>query len=200
MLLQILEDGVLTDAKGKTVDFTNTVVIMTGNVGAEQLQRESTLGFRAETKTEIEGLDHLHEENKEKVLDELKMVMRPELINRIDKMIVFRALTTKEARKVLELQLEDLNERLQSEHKISVQLSLAAKNLLLKQGYNPQSGVRTLRRAIQDEIEDEIAEGILRGDYADGEQIHVELQKHKLKFSTVNKQSKEIKKPAKATA
>jgi len=200
MLLQILEDGVLTDAKGKTVDFTNTVVIMTGNVGAEQLQRESTLGFRAETKTEIEGLDHLHEENKEKVLDELKMVMRPELINRIDKMIVFRALTTKEARKVLELQLEDLNERLQAEHKISVQLSLAAKNLLLKQGYNPQSGVRTLRRAIQDEIEDEIAEGILRGDYADGEQIHVELQKHKLKFSTVNKQSKEIKKPAKATA
>lgn len=163
MLLQILEDGVLTDAKGRTVDFTNTVVIMTGNIGAEQLQRESKLGFKAASKSEIEDLDDMHESNKERVMDELKSVMRPELINRIDKVIIFRALTSKEAMKVLNLQIDELNQRLQSEHQITLEFSKRAKNTLLKKGYKPQSGVRTLRRALQDHVEDILAEKILAG-------------------------------------
>lgn len=177
MLLQILEDGVLTDAKGRSVDFTNTVIIMTGNVGAEQLQRESRLGFKAETKSEIEDLEEVHDYNKEKVLEELKHVMRPELTNRIDKVIVFRALTSKQAQSVLELQLQELNVRLQTEHSISIVLTLAAKKFLLKKGYNPQSGVRTLRRIIQDEVEDYIAEKILLGNLNDMQTIYIDAKK-----------------------
>lgn len=184
MLLQILEDGTLTDAKGRLVDFTNTVIIMTGNVGAEQLQRESSLGFRAQNKSELDDLEELHNENKDRVLDELKTIMRPELINRIDKVIVFRALTTKQAAKVLDLQLSELNVRLNSEHAISVALSSRAKRHLLKIGYKPQTGVRTLRRAIQDELEDVIAEAILRGTYKHGQAITVDVENKVLVFKS----------------
>jgi ATP-dependent Clp protease ATP-binding subunit ClpC len=183
MLLQILEDGVLTDAKGRTVDFTNTVIIMTGNIGAEQLRRESTLGFRAETKSEIENLDEVHEANKERVMDELKLAMRPELINRIDKVIIFRALTTKEAKQVLDLQLTDLNVRLQEQHSLSLVIKPAAKNYILDKGYNAQSGVRTLRRAIQDEIEDKIAENLLGEVWKKNQTITVDFKKKQLVFS-----------------
>lgn len=183
MLLQILEDGVLTDAKGRTVDFTNTVIIMTGNIGAEQLQRESVLGFRAESKGEVSDLDQLHEQNKELVMDDLKQSMRPELINRIDKVVIFRALTNKEARLVLDLQLAELGVRLKKEHGIELQVKMAAKKLLLKDGYTPQSGVRTLRRAIQDRVEDQIAEGLLSRSYKYGGTLSVDTKKDSLTFS-----------------
>lgn len=184
MLLQVLEDGVLTDAKGRVVDFTNTVIIMTGNVGAEQLQRESSLGFRAVSKNQLDSLSELHEENKDRVLEELRSVMRPELINRIDKIVVFRALTTKEARKVLDLQLSELNERLSDEHALTVQLSTKAKKKLLDEGYKPQSGVRTLRRAVQDSIEDHVAEELLRASYKPGQSILVDVSNGEFTFST----------------
>lgn len=184
MLLQILEDGTLSDAKGRVVDFTNTVIIMTGNVGAEQLQRESTLGFRAQSKNQLDDLEELHKDNKERVLEELKSVMRPELINRIDKIIVFRALTTKQAGKVLDLQLAELNERLNNEHAISIILTSKAKRHLLNIGYKPQTGVRTLRRAIQDELEDVIAESILKGVYKRGQAITVDIANKELIFKT----------------
>jgi ATP-dependent Clp protease ATP-binding subunit ClpC len=183
MLLQILEDGILTDAKGRTVDFTNTVIIMTGNIGAEQLQRESNLGFKAETKSEIESLAELHEDNKERVMEELKSTMRPELINRIDKVVIFKALTSKQARHVLDLQLQELNLRLQAEHGISVVVSPSAKKLLLENGYTAQSGVRTLRRAVQDHIEDHIAENLLANTYAKNETISVDAIKKKFSFT-----------------
>lgn len=188
MLLQILEDGTLTDAKGRTVDFTNTVIIMTGNVGAEQLQRESALGFRAHKKSEIDNLNELHDENKDRVMDELKYVLRPELINRLDKIIVFRALTTKEAKAVLGLQLAQLNDRLSAEHAITVTLSTSAQKVILDEGYTPQNGVRTLRRALQDKIEDEIAEGILKDVYRRGDEISVDVGKNRsLTFSKKTK-------------
>jgi ATP-dependent Clp protease ATP-binding subunit ClpC len=198
MLLQILEDGVLTDAKGRSVDFTNTVIIMTGNVGAEQLQKESTLGFRAESKSEMENLNQLHEENKERVMDELKSIMRPELINRIDKLVIFRALTTKEALKVLDLQLAELNSRLQKEHQLTVELTNSVKKRLLKDGYVPQTGVRTLRRVIQDEVEDYIAEGLLKGVYTNGQTIGVDLKKGETVFKILR--TAEIKAEAKTTS
>lgn len=184
MLLQILEDGLLTDAKGRSVDFTNTIIIMTGNIGAEQLQRESTLGFRAQSKSQRENLKNLHNENKDKVLTELKDTMRPELINRIDKVVVFRALTTSEARKVLDLQLSDLNDRLSDEHGLTVSVMPKAKAQILKEGYKPQTGVRTLRRAIQDTIEDVIAEKLLKGTYKPAQTIVVDYQDSSFTFKT----------------
>lgn len=188
MLLQILEDGVLTDAKGRSVDFTNAIIIMTGNIGAEQLRRESSMGFRVQSKSQRENLQELHDENKDKVLSELKDIMRPELINRIDKVVVFRALTTAEAKKVLELQLQDLNDRLSAEHGLTVTLSVKAKRQILKDGYKPQSGVRTLRRAIQDTIEDAIAEKLLKSQYKPGQGISVDYDGSK--FTFVSKASK----------
>ena len=189
MLLQILEDGVLTDAKGRTVDFTNTVIIMTGNIGAEQLQKESSLGFRAETKSEIENLEEMHVENKERVMEELKHAMRPELINRIDKVIIFRALTTAEAKQVLDLQLTELNLRLHEQHNLTLVIKPQAKTLLLKKGYNAQSGVRTLRRAVQDEIEDHVAEKLLSDAYQSSHVITVDVKDKSLSFIEDSKQS-----------
>ncbi|MEX1059009.1 MAG: ATP-dependent Clp protease ATP-binding subunit, partial [Candidatus Saccharimonadales bacterium] len=111
ILLQILEDGVLSDAKGRKIDFTNTIIIMTSNIGAEKLQKEASFGFSAISAADLDNLDELHDANKTKVLDEIKKMMRPELLNRIDKTIVFRALTKKDALKILDLQLDDLRTR-----------------------------------------------------------------------------------------
>ncbi len=184
MLLQILEDGVLTDAKGRSVDFTNTIIIMTGNVGAESLQKESVLGFRAETKKDVEKLDDMHERNKESVLDELKHTMRPELINRLDKIIVFRALTKKEAGRVLDLQVGELNKRLaRTTTPLQLVIKPTAKRYLLNKGYDAQNGVRTLRRVLQDEIEDHLAEEVLKGNYKTEQTIAVTASKNQLQFS-----------------
>lgn len=196
MLLQILEDGVLTDAKGRAVDFTNTVIIMTGNIGAEQLQRESNLGFQAHTKTELEQLDAMHEDNKKRVMSELRNVMLPELINRIDKVVIFKALTTKEAKKVLDLQLTELNDRLVRDHTLSIQLTPKAKNHILKEGYEASSGVRTLRRTIQDELEDQIADGLLRGNFTPHDTLIADIINNKLEVS-VKPKSKSNEKNAK---
>ena len=150
---------------------------MTGNIGAEQLQRESNFGFQAHTKTELEQLDTIHQDNKKRVMGELRSVMLPELINRIDKVVIFKALTTKEAKKVLELQLGELNDRLVREHTLSIQLTPKAKNYILKEGYEPSSGVRTLRRTIQDELEDQIADGLLRGSYKSHDTLLADVSK-----------------------
>src|SRR5690606_6202061 len=106
MLLQILEDGVLTDAKGRKIDFTNTIIIMTSNIGAEKLQKEASFGFSANRQSDLNDLDDLHKMNREKVLDELKKRMRPEFLNRIDKTIVFRALTKKDIYRIIDLQVD----------------------------------------------------------------------------------------------
>ena len=121
MLLQIFEDGELTDAKGRKVDFKNTIVILTSNIGAQLLQKEATLGFRADTQ-EDPDLESLHAANKEKVLGELKKHMRPELINRIDKIIVFRALSVKDVKKIIEVQIAELQTRLQRK-KLGIQFN-----------------------------------------------------------------------------
>jgi ATP-dependent Clp protease ATP-binding subunit ClpC len=182
ILLQILEDGKLSDAKGRSVDFSNTVVIMTSNIGAESLKKEASLGFRATNKNEKKELDSLHNDAKDKVLEELKLMMRPELLNRIDKIIVFRALTNKQAGFVLDLQLSALSDRLNELH-IGVSVSKKARNLLLQKGYTPSDGVRPLRRAIQDELEDHIAEGLLNGDYKEGDIVVVDVSKKEFTFS-----------------
>ncbi|MDX1765753.1 MAG: AAA family ATPase, partial [Candidatus Saccharimonadales bacterium] len=184
MLLQVLEDGYLTDAKGRRVDFTNTVVIMTSNIGAEKLQKEASLGFRASKSDDIDRLSEMHKENVSRVRDELKNMMRPELLNRIDKIIVFKALTKANVKKILDLQLTELKERL-SKKNLGLQVSTAAKKKLVAEGYDPKNGVRPLRRVIQDSIEDRLAEGILSGDFAAGDVVMVDIHKGELQFKPV---------------
>jgi ATP-dependent Clp protease ATP-binding subunit ClpC len=185
MLLQILEDGVLTDAKGRKIDFTNTIVIMTSNIGAEKLQKEASFGFHATNSAALDELDELHDRNKDKVLDELKKAMRPELLNRIDKTIVFHALTRKEIYRIIDLQIEELRARLQR-HGLSVQLTASAKQYLLDKGYDAKNGVRPLRRLIQDTIEDHIALGMLDDKYQKGDIIQVSTKNNELVFATTN--------------
>ncbi|MBI3624096.1 ATP-dependent Clp protease ATP-binding subunit [Candidatus Saccharibacteria bacterium] len=181
MLLQILEDGYLTDAKGRKIDFTNTIVIMTSNLGAEKLQKEAALGFQVTRPSEQKNLDALHESNKTKVLDEVKKSMRPELINRIDKMIVFRALTKKDVLKILDLQIDELRGRL-IKRGIGIQLTTSSKQHLLDHGYDAQNGVRPMRRLIQDTIEDHVAIGLLEDSYGRGDIIRVSAKTDELVY------------------
>ncbi len=185
MLLQILEDGVLTDAKGRKIDFTNTVVIMTSNIGADKLQKEASLGFHATAASDLKDLANLHDTNKEKVLDELKKTMRPELLNRIDKMIVFRALTKKDVLKILDLQIEELKQRL-VKHGLGLEVTPAARQHLLENGYDAHNGVRPMRRLLQDTIEDHIAVELLDNHYAKGVIVEVGTKNKELVYNASN--------------
>ncbi len=196
MLLQILEDGVLTDAKGRKIDFTNTIVIMTSNLGAEKLQKEVNLGFRASSAKDLESLDDLHDSNKEKALDELKKMLRPELLNRIDKTIVFRALTKQRVQEILELQLQELQGRL-VKHGLGLKVTPSAKKYLLEKGYDPHNGVRPMRRLLADTIEDYIAVALLEGSAHRGDIIHMSARKDEPVFSV--KTESKSKQPASKT-
>ncbi len=182
MLLQILEDGSLSDAKGRKIDFTNTIVIMTSNIGAEKLQKEANFGFHAVKATDLKDLEALHERNRDKVLDELKKAMRPELLNRIDKTIVFHALTQKDIHRIIDLQIDELSKRLQQQG-LGIQLTSGAKQYLLDKGYDAKNGVRPLRRLIQDTIEDHIANEVLSNAYEKGHIIRVSSKNTQLAYT-----------------
>lgn len=185
ILLQILEDGRLTDGKGRAIDFSNTIVVMTSNIGAEKLQKEAQIGFLATTKKEKSDLSDLHERNKEKVMESLNSMMRPELLNRIDKTIVFRALTKDEIKHILELQLGELSKRLLRQG-LGLKLNPAAKRFLVEKGYDVQNGVRPMRRLLQDELEDPLSNGLLEGAYQKGTVVSVGTKKGKLTFTSSN--------------
>jgi len=185
MLLQMLEDGVLTDAKGRKIDFTNTVVIMTSNIGAEKLQKEANLGFRAIKPSDLQDLDELHNSNKTKVQGELKKMMRPELLNRIDKVIIFRALTKKDVSKILDLQIEELRQRM-VKHGIGLHVNKVAKEQMLEQGYDAMNGVRPMRRLIQDTIEDHLALELLENKFHKGDIVNVGAKDKVLIYSVTS--------------
>ncbi len=167
LLLQLLEDGTLTDAKGRKVDFTNTIVILTSNVGAEAMQREASLGFNATTRSSNSQLEQAHRSNAEYAEQALKKLMRPELINRFDALVTFRALTRKEVGVIFNTLVGELNDRL-TRKGIHLVIKPAAKRHIISKGYDEKYGARPLRRAIQDELEHEIADGILSGEYEKG--------------------------------
>jgi ATP-dependent Clp protease ATP-binding subunit ClpC len=185
MMLQILEDGVLTDSKGRKIDFTNTIVIMTSNIGAEKLQKEASLGFQATTSDDLKDLDVLHERNRDKVLDELKKRMRPEFLNRIDKTIVFRALTKKDIFRIVDLQIAELGTRIRRQG-LGIQITTAGKQYLLDHGYDAKNGVRPLRRLIQDEIEDHLAEALLSDSYQKGDIISISVKDKHLAYTVTH--------------
>jgi len=167
ILLQILEDGRLTDGKGRTVDFRNTVVIMTSNVGANFLNK-SVVGFGSS------GEEADYEMMKERVMDELKRTFRPEFLNRVDDLIVFHALSEEHIRQIVEIMLEDLNRRIE-EYSLHMEVSDKVKGMLLKEGFDPNFGARPLRRAIQRRLEDGISEELLQGKIAPGDTVAVDL-------------------------
>jgi ATP-dependent Clp protease ATP-binding subunit ClpC len=168
ILLQILEDGKLTDAQGRKVDFRNTIVIMTSNIGASTISKNQTLGFAV---GDDSGLSY--EEMKERITGELKKVFRPELLNRIDEVIVFHKLTKDEIKTIVELMMRRLREQM-GEHAADVELTEGAKELLVEKGYDPTMGARPLRRAIQRYIEDPLADFVLGAEVTPGSTILVD--------------------------
>ncbi|NLJ81226.1 MAG: ATP-dependent Clp protease ATP-binding subunit [Firmicutes bacterium] len=176
ILLQILEDGRLTDAKGRTVDFRNTVVIMTSNVGAHEIHRDSGIGFRTvvDEKSDYEAM-------KSKVTDELKRTFRPEFLNRVDEIVVFHALNKMHIGQIVEIMLKELRAQLQ-EMDIELVITEKAKELLANKGFDPDFGARPLRRAIQRYVENPLSEEILKGTFGEGGTITVDAKEGEFVF------------------
>jgi ATP-dependent Clp protease ATP-binding subunit ClpC len=179
MLLQILEDGQLTDAKGRRVDFRNTIIIMTSNAGAGQIFSDSVVGFKTSTAAGRGEMEHLHEVQKEKINAELKRHFRPEFLNRIDRVIVFRPLSEEVIKNIVNLRLNDLAIRLAAQG-MKLKVSDSAKKLLVEKGHDPQMGARPLRRVIQTMIEDALAEAILQGEFKEGDTVVISRKGDKL--------------------
>ncbi len=176
LLLQILEDGRLTDSLGRTVDFRNTIIIMTSNVGAQLLQRQTSMGFGAAASNFADA-----EKMREKVLEEAKRVFKPEFLNRISDIIFFRPLDKNDLVKIVEIEVVNFAKRL-SERKITLEFTQEAKDLLIEKGYDEKYGARPLRRAVEHYLEDPLAEALLRGDVKDGEPVLVTRDGDKLIF------------------
>lgn len=187
MLLQLLEDGKLTDAKGREVDFTNTIIILTSNLGADRMMKESSLGFHATSRSDHKKLDEVHEENAAAAREALGKRMQPELINRFDSIVTFRALTPKEVGKIFDNLVNELKERLVQKG-IGLVVKPTAKRLLIKKGYDEKYGARPLRRTIQEDLEHEIAEGILDDIYERGAVLEVTARGGKLAVKSTTEQ------------
>ncbi|WP_019535561.1 ATP-dependent protease ATP-binding subunit ClpC [Paenibacillus ginsengihumi] len=170
ILLQVLEDGRLTDSKGRTVDFRNTLIIMTSNVGADTIKKNSTLGFTASNDSERD-----YNNMKDKVMGELKKSFRPEFLNRIDEIIVFHSLEEKHIAEIVALMADELRKRLKDQN-VDFILTDKAKAFLAKEGFDPTFGARPLRRAIQKHIEDRLSEELLRGNISKGDHLIIDEQ------------------------
>ncbi len=181
ILLQVLDDGILTDSLGHKVDFKNTILIMTSNIGVRDLKNLSSIGF-----TNIEREDKF-ENIKARISDELKRVFNPEFLNRLDDLVYFRQLETEEAVKIVDLAIEDLAAKLK-ERNIEFQLSDGAKKFIAENGFDPLYGARPLKRAIQKYIEDPIADELLKGTFSDGSVIQIKMKnKNKLSFHEIDR-------------
>src|SRR5579871_244462 len=176
MLLQILEEGKLTDSMGRVVDFRNTIILMTSNVGSDTLKKSSTLGFAPITD------ESSYEKARERVLEEAKKMFRPEFLNRLDDLIVFRSFTKPDLIQILSLEVEKVLERLRKKN-LRIELDEKAKDLLVEKGYDPQYGARPMRRAVEKYFEDPLAEEILKGVLHEGELIQVTAENDKLVFT-----------------
>ena len=187
LMLQLLEDGTLTDAKGRAVSFRNTIIIMTSNLGADKMMKESTLGFGGTTSES--KLEDIHARNARATQEELEKFMRPELINRLDGAVTFRALTRPEVGKIFDLLVEELRQRLVRQS-IGIHVTPAAKKYLIGKGYSTKFGARPLRRTIEDELEHRIAEGILGSEYQKGAILEVRMDKGVLQIEPRNESDK----------
>ena len=184
LLLQVLDEGFLTDSKGRKVDFRNTIIIMTSNLGSRSIQEDKTVGFAAD-------LADQNRLNKERVQAATKQFFRPEFLNRIDETVVFDSLSKEELRQIVSLMTKKLENRL-AKQSITLKISPSALDILAKDGFDPEMGARPLRRTIQTELEDPIAEDLISGNVSAGQTIKVGAQKGKLKLKIENDSAKSL--------
>ncbi len=173
MLLQVFDDGHLTDAKGRRVDFRNTIIIMTSNVGSDLIRRENSLGFTAQANEE-QSERQRYERMKDKVLQEMKRIFRPEFLNRVDTTLVFHPLSKTHIRQIVDMMLSEVDQRVR-EKGVELDVTEPAREWLGEKGYDPVFGARPLRRVIQERLEDSLSEALLRGDFEPGDAIRVDL-------------------------
>ena len=185
ILLQVLYDGHITDSQGRKVDFKNTIIIMTSNTGAQRIIDPKKLGFVTASNADTE-----HEDMKKNVMDEVKQNFKPEFLNRIDDIIVFRALTEEDVRNISNLLLKELKQRVASQMEIQLKFGDAVKKLIFEKGYDKKYGARPLKRAIQTNIEDELAEAVLKGEIKRGDTVQVTVRNDKVKFVVKNEPEK----------
>jgi ATP-dependent Clp protease ATP-binding subunit ClpC len=177
LLLQILEDGKITDSLGRKIDFRNTIIIMTSNVGAETLRRQTTMGFGA-----VKPLgEHEYDSMRDKLLEEAKKAFKPEFINRLDDIIVFHQLTKTDLMKIVDLEVDKVLARVKAKE-VHIELETTAKEFLIEKGYDPTYGARPMRRAVERYLEDPFAEELLRGNVKPGDVVHVASAEGKLAF------------------
>ena len=175
MLLQILEDGRLSDAKGKVVNFANTLIIMTSNLGIKDInQAQTALGFQAALAAEETDADRRHKIMKEKIEEELKRLFRPEFLNRVDAVVTFKPLTPTQVRQIVELELSRLQKHL-AEQDVTIMVTDGAKDALADEGFDRQFGARPLRRVITNRIEDQLSEELLRGKFSRGDSVEIDV-------------------------
>ncbi|HKS31913.1 MAG TPA: ATP-dependent Clp protease ATP-binding subunit, partial [Chthoniobacterales bacterium] len=184
LLLQILEDGKITDSLGRKIDFRNTIIIMTSNVGAEILRRQTTMGFAA---TKPLG-EHEFEAMRDRLLEEAKKVFKPEFINRLDDIIVFHQLTRADLMQIVDLEVAKVLHRVKGKD-VHIELEQSAKEFLIEKGYDPQYGARPMRRAVERYLEDPFAEELLRGNVKPGDAVHVSAEGGKLVFKAAQPQA-----------
>ncbi len=186
LLLQILEEGKVTDSLGRKIDFRNTIIIMTSNIGAELIKKSTTMGFGAMNAKDEQAYDVM----KEKILDEAKKVLKPEFVNRLDDLIVFHTLGKPELLTIVDLEIKKVAARIKIKE-ITIVLDEKAKDLLIEKGYDPQYGARPMRRAVERYLEDPMAEEILRGTLKAGDTANVSVENGKLTFKSATPLSEE---------
>jgi ATP-dependent Clp protease ATP-binding subunit ClpC len=192
LLLQILEEGKVTDSLGRKIDFRNTIIIMTSNVGADLIKKQTTLGFGAP-----KGDDSNYEQMREKIIEESKRVFKPEFLNRLDDLIVFHTLVKEDLIKIVDLEVNKLAMRLKAKE-IQLTLDASAHEFLIEKGYDPAYGARPMRRAVERYLEDPLAEELLRGTIKAGDTVTVTAAGQKLEFHTPESAGGETKAEAKA--
>ena len=178
LLLQIFDDGHLTDAKGRRVDFRNSIIVMTSNVGAEMIRKGTVLGFTAGT-DKAKTREQAYEKMKDNLLNEMKKTFRPEFLNRVDGVVVFHSLTKEQIRQIVDLMLTSVTRQLQ-EKGITLEVTDAAKDFLGEKGYDEVYGARPLRRVIQDMVEDKLSEDLLRGEFRSGDTVIVDVEEDQI--------------------
>jgi ATP-dependent Clp protease ATP-binding subunit ClpC len=173
MLLQIMEEGHLSDAKGRKVDFRNAIIVMTSNIGADVIKKQTSLGF-AMKRDEVTEERLSYEDMRKKLSESLKRAFRPEFINRMDSVVIFRSLNKEDIQKIVSLELFKVAERLK-DHNLVLTASTEALSLLAEQGYDAEFGARPLRRVIQQKVEDPLSDKMLAGEFVDGDSVEVSI-------------------------
>jgi ATP-dependent Clp protease ATP-binding subunit ClpC len=182
MLLQVLEEGRLTDSFGRQVDFKNIILIMTSNVGADLIRRRGSLGFKAQEEKQMP-----YDQMKEKLMDEVKKTFKPEFLNRLDDVIVFHALSREDLGKIVDIEISEVKDRLE-EQGVSIKLTEGAKDFLIEKGFDPTFGARPLKRTISRYLEDPLAQALLRGEVKRNQRVKVRQKGERLAFEGKSKE------------